>query len=203
MIRYEIAKDNPDAVKIVYMFEEKALNYCDNFTYVSLIVDDWNSELSPWAYSFGKMHFAGNGKSTLEQLKGIITEVECGRRIKKRFIAGYSLGALFSLYALAETDMFAGAASCSASMWFKDFVEYLIGKNNLSDKMIYLSLGDREENTRNQVMATVGDNTRRLYQYLERVGCNCTLVMNEGGHFNDPDKRVQKGLDWLSENGKA
>ena len=64
---------------------------------------------------------------------------------------------------------------------------------------IYLSLGTKEEKTRNPVMKTVGDNIRRLQEIL-RADSNCAdvvLEMNPGNHFREPDLRMAKGFAWL------
>ncbi len=203
MLEYRIVHDSPQAAGIIYMFEDSALKYDDGFTYVSLKVEDWNRELSPWPFTAGKMSFAGEGEKTLKDLLTLIEEIEEGRNIEKRYVAGYSLGALFALYCCCETDLFDGIASCSASMWFDGFRDYFISHDFNRTKLFYLSLGKKEELTRNIVMATVGNNTRDIYEHLKTKGYQTVLEMNEGGHFNEPEQRFQKGLDWLIENGKA
>ena len=64
---------------------------------------------------------------------------------------------------------------------------------------VYLSLGDKEEKTRNPVMRTVGDNIRKQYELLQAdpVCGKCTLEMNPGNHFKEPDIRTAKGFAWL------
>ncbi|MBR0138481.1 MAG: hypothetical protein IJM15_08730 [Erysipelotrichaceae bacterium] len=203
MLKYKIVHDEPDVKGIIYMFEEETLHYDSCFTYVSLEVDDWNRELSPWPFSAGKMVFSGEGPETLKELLKIIKEVEKERSFEKRYIGGYSLGALFALYCCCESDMFDGVASCSASMWFEGFKDYFIKSEFIRTKLFYLSLGKKEELTRNIVMSAVGNNTRDIYEYLKIKGYQTVLVMNEGGHFNETNERFQKGLDWLIENGKA
>ena len=149
------------------------------------------------------MVFTGEGPETLKQLFNTIEEVEKGRNIEKRYIGGYSLAALFALYCCCESDLFDGVASCSASMWFEGFKDYFIQREFNRTELFYLSLGKKEELTRNIVMAAVGNNTRGIYEHLKVKGYQTVLVMNEGGHFNEPKERFQKGLDWLIENGKA
>ena len=62
---------------------------------------------------------------------------------------------------------------------------------------VYLSLGDKEEKTRNPVMATVGESIKCLYSDLMVSGVPCTLEWNEGNHFRNPDIRMAKGFSWL------
>ena len=203
MLEYRIVHDEPASAGMIYMFEDRALSYDSGFTYVSLKVDDWNRELSPWPFTSGKMKFAGEGAETLKRLREIIAEVEKGRNIEKRYVGGYSLGALFALYCCTETDLFDGVASCSASLWFEGLRDYFKRRSFSRTRLFYLSLGKKEELTRNIVMAAVGNNTRDIYEHLKAGGYPTVLVMNEGGHFNEPEERFQKGLDWPIENGKA
>lgn len=111
------------------------------------------------------------------------------------YIAGYSMAGLFALYSLYKTDRFAGAASCSGSLWFPGFSEYVHEHEFASaTSKIYLSLGDREAKTKNPVMAMVEDNTRNIAELYSSQGCNMLFEMNQGGHFNDPELRTAKGI---------
>ena len=58
-------------------------------------------------------------------------------------------------------------------------------------------LYDREEKTRNPVMATVGDNIRKAHELLKAQGVNTVLEWNPGNHFKDPDIRMAKGFEWV------
>ena len=62
---------------------------------------------------------------------------------------------------------------------------------------VYLSLGDKEEKTKNKIMATVGDRIREQYELLRSI--NCTLEWNEGNHFKEPDIRTAKAFAWCIE----
>lgn len=67
--------------------------------------------------------------------------------------------------------------------------------------LVYLSLGGKEEQSKNAVMAGIGHATRSQDKLLEgddKVIAH-TLVMNPGGHFASTDKRVAKGIAWLLE----
>ena len=55
---------------------------------------------------------------------------------------------LFSLWAAYQTDTFAGVAAASPSIWFPDFLQYM-KEHDIRTESVYLSLGDREEKTRN------------------------------------------------------
>lgn len=61
---------------------------------------------------------------------------------------------------------------------------------------IYLSLGDKEEKTRNPVMAQVGNCIRETFTWLKEEGIPCTLEWNHGGHFKEPDMRTARAFAW-------
>ena len=74
-------------------------------------------------------------------------------------------------------------------------------EHEIKSKTVYLSLGDREEKTRNPVMSQVGDCIQKGYDWLMRYGINCTLEWNQGNHFKEPDIRTAKAFAWvLTEN---
>ena len=106
------------------------------------------------------------------------------------------MGGLFALWAAYQTDAFVGVAAVSPSVWFPGFAEYTLIRSPLTGQ-VYLSLGDREEKTKNPVMAAVGDRIRELYDRLRQQGISCCLEWNEGNHFMDPDRRTAKGFAWI------
>ena len=120
----------------------------------------------------------------------------CTDRDKTYIIGGYSLAGLFALWAVYQTDVFKGAAAASPSVWFPGFVEYMRG-NRILTGSVYLSLGDREEKTRNPVMAAVGERIREAYTLLKDRGINTTLEWNQGNHFWDADIRTAKAFAWV------
>ena len=62
---------------------------------------------------------------------------------------------------------------------------------------VYLSLGDKEEKTRNPVMAQVGNCIRSGYDWLKKCGVDCTLEWNSGNHYREPDMRTAKAFAWI------
>ncbi len=164
-----------------------------SFRLIAAEIEDWNRDLSPWEAPavFGKENFGSGAQETLESLLGLCTD-----KSKTYCIGGYSLAGLFALWAAYQTDVFSGIAAASPSMWFPGFIEYM-EKSDIKAGTVYLSLGDREEKTRNPVMATVGDRMRRAYDLLDSRGLCCILEWNEGNHFKDPDLRMAKAFSWL------
>lgn len=181
------------------LFEEvKALTNND-FSLAVFDVTDWNAQFSPWTAPpvFGKDAFSGKGNDTLRFLEDeFLPEIKSKFPESEVFLTGYSLAGLFSLWALYETDKFNGAVCCSSSLWFDKWDEYASLHRIKSPSTIYMSLGDREEKTKNKVMSKVGDRTRRQAEILKEDPNVEKLYFewNEGGHFDEPLKRVAKGI---------
>ena len=161
-----------------------------DFCLTAFKVNDWNKDLSPWEAPavFGIENFGSGASDTLKEILSLCTDKD-----KKYYIGGYSLAGLFSLWASVQTDRFEGVAAASPSVWFPDFLEYIRERKPLCKK-IHLSLGDKEEKTRNPVMATVGDKIRELDSFLVQEGFDCILEWNEGNHFKDFDIRTAKAF---------
>ena len=166
----------------------------------ALLVDDWNRDLSPWPAPavFGKDGFGDGAKNTLnviitELLPKIQMEWLAKEKKLRYIIGGYSLAGLFALWSVYQTDCFSGCAAVSPSVWFPDWIRYAGEHPALAD-VIYLSLGKKEEKTRNPVMARVGECIVKQHELLaERQVC---LEWNEGNHFTDPEGRCTKGFVW-------
>ena len=170
---------------------------CDKeFCLIAFKIEDWNEELSPWNAPavFGNEDFGNGAGETLNRILKI-----CNDSSKTYYIGGYSLAGLFALWAVYQTDVFKAVAGVSPSMWFPGFADYM-KENRMNADKVYLSLGDREEKTRNPIMATVGDRIREAHQLLKQCDISCTLEWNEGNHFREPDIRTAKGFLWLLNN---
>ena len=169
-----------------------------DFQLIAVNIEDWNLELSPWSAPpvFGKEAFGGGAEQTLAEILSL-----CADKGKRYYLGGYSLAGLFALWAACQTDAFAGVAAASPSVWFPGFSDF-VRTRGIRCKRVYLSLGDREERTRNPVMATVGDRIRALAEHLSAAGTDCVLEWNPGNHFRDPALRTAKAFAWtLQANG--
>ena len=173
----------------------------DNFCLIACPCEDWDSELPPWDAPavFGNRPFKGGAEATLKKLETeVIPEIEraCGAREDRKFvIAGYSLSGLFALWAGFESSRFDAVMAASPSVWFPGWISYA-EKHAVQAKYVYLSLGDREEKTRNQVMSKVGDAIRTTEAILKDQTTEIMLEWNEGNHFRDSDLRCAKGIAW-------
>ncbi|MCR5421009.1 MAG: esterase [Lachnospiraceae bacterium] len=166
-------------------------------------VDDWNRELSPWDAPavFGKDDFGHGAEETLFFVKNILIPYEKEKINAKEniriILGGYSLAGLFSLYCGYQTDDFYAIAAASPSVWFQGWAEYIKDREFMA-KRVYLSLGDKEDKSKNPLLRTVSDNIREQYDSLcSRLSKeNCTLEWNEGNHFTDTTGRCVKGIIW-------
>lgn len=165
----------------------------DGFCLAAVPVGNWNRDLSPWEAPavFGNGDFGGKAAETLD---GIL---EMFRDDPRRLVlGGYSLAGLFALWAAIRTDRFAGIAAASPSVWFPGFTDHLRA-NPVRTGTVYLSLGDREEKTKNPVMAEVGNRIREAEEILKGQGVKTVLEWNPGNHFRDADRRTARAFAWV------
>ncbi len=175
----------------------------DDFCLKTVRVKSWNHDLSPWPAPavFGSDNFGDGAAETLAWLLREVvvespTETEPDRRV---FLGGYSLAGLFALWAGYQTDRFDGIAAASPSIWFPEFDDYM-NSHPIQTGAVYLSLGDREEKTRNPVMSAVGERIRKAHELLSGQGVPCVLEWNKGNHFKDADLRTAKAFAWVMRN---
>ena len=175
-----------------------------HFLFAAVPVESWNDALSPWEAPavWGKQGFSGNAADTLSFLtEQVIPTLKQQFRLPedvKIILGGYSLAGLFALWASTQTDLFYGIAAASPSVWFPDWMEFE-QQHPIQAQRVYLSLGNKEEHTKNAAMAAVGDNIRTLHSRLAERGADCTLEWNSGGHFKDADLRTARAFRWAME----
>lgn len=73
--------------------------------------------------------------------------------------------------------------------------------NAPQNSSVYLSLGVREEKARDYTMAAVGACTRRQYELIcgDINVSSHILEWNSGGHFSEPENRIAKGIQWITD----
>lgn len=175
------------------------------FLLVPVPVGDWNADLSPWPAPpvFGNEAFGDGARDMLrkiseEVIPQAISEYAVSREARL-ILGGYSLAGLFALWSGHETDAFDGIAAASPSVWFPGFLDYA-KQRPMRAKAVCLSLGDKEEKTRNPVMRQVGGCIRALFdQYQKNPEVAVTLAWNEGNHFRDAGLRTAKAFAWTME----
>jgi predicted alpha/beta superfamily hydrolase len=167
------------------------------FSLAAFIIKDWNQELTPWPAPpvFGKVPFGSGATDTLEFVTSRLLPV-VQDEVSHVILGGYSLAGLFALWASYQTDRFEGIVAASPSVWFPKWIEYATINKPLA-KSIYLSLGDKEEKTKNPVMAQVGNAIRKQDELLKGQVEKTILEWNPGNHFVDSEKRMAKGFAWV------
>jgi len=173
------------------------------FVLATIELEDWMLDLMPWPdANISREPEAGkHGQDTLQYvLLSLIPELQHRFGPLPIILGGYSLGGLFALWASTQTDSFKAIAAASPSVWIKDWIPFARKHVPMADA-VYLSLGDQEEHVKNQAIARVGDNLRTQYSLLqEQLGPNqCTLVWEQGGHFNDNEGRLARAFAWRIE----
>ena len=221
-------KENNDSInKIIYWIEDHTIKApelslslisLNNYMLVGFSISDWNTYLSPWYCPklFGKEDndFKGQGQITFDWLINncipIIEKEFISNKdniTTKRYIGGYSLAALFSLWVFysginKKAKIFDGVCACSPSLWYIKWEEYLKDKEANDNSIIYLSLGDKEGKTKNKVfqkMKTGMDNMIEKIKNDKNVK-KYIFEENKGGHYTDIDLRMAKGFKWIIEN---
>jgi hypothetical protein len=130
---------NPEAdTYLIQMVDDHDLEFLESeLTYIreltggqdfcmkAVQVKSWNRDLSPWRAPavFGTEDFGDGAEETLHFLeKEVLADLSCGpagsagsseeeRSVNKVFLGGYSLAALFALWAGYQTDHFDGIAA--------------------------------------------------------------------------------------------
>ena len=177
---------------------------CPNFHLICLYDIDLDAALTPWpaeGVRKGQPPFAGTADTHLKHLlQELLPEVESQLSSPTSYYAmvGYSLAGLFALWASTQTAVFQRIACASASFWYPNFVEYL-EKNRWSipPQCVYLSLGDKESQTRHPLMRQIDERTERIFQLLQQCGIPTIKASNPGNHFTEPHVRLAKGILWI------
>ena len=220
---YENIKVN----KIIYYIEDftlkapeilKILTSSKNYFIVGISINDWSTNLTPWYCPrlFGKKDhdFKGKGQITYDWLvNNCIPKIEnefsnyFEKDIIKRYIGGYSLSALFSLWVFysdknKKEKIFDGTCACSPSLWYINWDKYMKDRNAPGDNIIYLSLGDKEGFSKNETFQKIRTGMDKMIEFVKNdKGIRKYLFEeNKGGHYNDSDLRMAKGFKWLIEN---
>ena len=151
----------------------------EQFTLVAIQIDDWNRDLSPWRSDEVDGSFAGEAGRTLDYIEQqVIPQLDIQSQANRPlYIMGYSLAGLFALWAMYQTDIFAGCVT-------------------------YISLGGKESRTSDRLMATVADRTKEICELLKKDN-DVIYEINPGGHFADSGKRLAKAVKWIEKVASA
>ena len=195
--------DNPRFLCVQLMAEEESAfvqeeiaylkaHYTKDFSFIAYLVTNWNDALSPWPAKavFGKNDFGGNAQNTLKEVEALGKEYDL-----PVILGGYSLASLFSLWAGYKSDAFTALACASPSVWYEGWDEF-INTHPMQAKYVYLSLGDKEDKSKNPTMQKVRERILLQEDLLVKQGVTTTLEWNEGNHFKDVNSRLTKAFGW-------
>lgn len=147
-----------------------------DFILLSIKPKNWNDDFTPWAapaFRTGEEAPQGRADAYLSCLEEEIKPyMDAHYRTKSEpqhtALFGYSLGGLTAVYAMYKTAVFGAIASLSGSLWYDGFCEWMERKKLLrADLRVYLSLGKKEERSKNPRMAKVAECTQRASEILK------------------------------------
>ena len=189
-----------------------------NYILIGISINDWNRYLSPWYCPklFGKEDndFKGEGQTTFNWLinkcipKIEIELLKIDNNIQiKRYIGGYSLAALFSLWVFyseqnKKEKIFNGVCACSPSLWFIKWEEFMKNKEAIEESIVYLSLGDKEGKTKNEIFKKMKTGMDKMIEKVKNDKKIKKYIFeeNKGGHYSEVELRMAKGFKWIIEN---
>ena len=223
---YNQENNNP-INKIIYWIEDYMTKAAEillslisskNYVLIGISIKDWNRYLSPWYCPklFGKEDndFKGEGQSTfywlinncIPKVEKEILKIDNNIQIK-RYIGGYSLAALFSLWVFyseinKKEKIFNGVCACSPSLWFLKWEEFIKNKEANEESIIYLSLGDKEGKTKNETFKKMKTGMDKMIEKIKNDKNVKKYIFeeNKGGHYSDVELRIAKGFKWIIEN---
>ena len=198
-------------------FEEAFNHWITNhraaLNFVLIASNNRTADYTPWPLQASETMPIDFGGKAEEHLSFITTHVipfcesEYGfaSSTEKRVMGGYSLGGLFSLYAAVNTDLFGTVLSCSSSLWYPDFLDYLKEHPfKAAHSKLYMSVGDQEGTTATNLTAAQTSNTIALKDFYEpkfQAG-DFKFTLEEGNHGNDISGRAWRAVEWVEENCK-
>ncbi len=169
---------------------------CQAFIIAGFGPIDWERDYSPWYLerNNGRI-FQGKADETLDFMKNTLLP-----ELHKNFFlngevypVGYSLGGLTSLYAHCSIG-FTGCGSCSGALWFPGWLKFL--EDHLPSGKVYLSLGGKEEKTKDSLMCQVGIMTQKTKDLIAK-STEVTYFKEPGGHFKQVPQRIGRAILWL------
>ena len=161
---------------------------------------NWSDDMTPWpteAVAKWESRCGGMADLYLSKLENEIVPAVCDAlpfSPSGLYLAGYSLGGLFAIYALWNTPLFTRAASASGSLWYPDIAEYCCSREPAGrPDRVYLSLGSKETKGRGRT-ASLRSNTEAVAARLRSLGADVTFEENPGGHTYEADRRMAKAI---------
>jgi predicted alpha/beta superfamily hydrolase len=165
---------------------------------------DWNNDMTPWkAPAVKEGEFGGRASQFLDRLKGdIFFNLENSLQIRnpKRYLMGLSLSGLFTVWAAIRKPLFEGVASISGSFWYDGFAEWLMKQEELKCVRFYVSMGEKEKETKVKRFANIEEDTIKVVETLMLKGAEVAFEVTEGGHNSPVVPRIEKSVVSLLRN---
>ena len=171
----------------------------DNSIIINITKENIEDYFSPWP----ALEFKGLGDILVYDIKEIINILKSNDLFKnsKFYLFGYSLGGLASVYLSYLIDDISGFASLSGSLWYPNFMDFIINKNiNKNIDRVYLSIGNRDTKGLNGRFKDAINNTKEVAEVFKYKGVKAMFELNEGTHFDNVEERILKGLCYLQKN---
>ena len=176
--------------------EELSTRFETNIVAISEM--DWNNDMTPWKSPAVKEgEFGGRASQFLDRLKGdIFFNLESSLQIRnpKRYLIGLSLAGLFSVWAGIMKPLFEGVASISGSFWYDGFAEWLLKQEELQCVRFYISMGEKEKETKVKRFANIEEDTMKVVETLMLKGAEVAFEVTEGGHNSPVLPRIEKSV---------
>ena len=176
--------------------EELSIRFETNIVTISEM--DWNNDMTPWkAPAVKEGEFGGRASQFLDRLKGdIFFNLENSLQIRnpKRYLMGLSLSGLFTIWAGIRKPLFEGVASISGSFWYDGFAEWLLKQEELQCTRFYISMGEKEKETKVKRFASIEEDTMKVAETLMLKGAEVAFEVTEGGHNSPVLPRIEKSV---------
>ena len=176
--------------------EELSTRFETNIVAISEM--DWNNDMTPWKSPAVKEgEFGGRASQFLDRLKGdIIFNLESSLQIinPKRYLIGLSLAGLFAVWAGIMKPLFEGVASISGSFWYDGFADWLMKQEDLKCVRFYVSMGEKEKETKVKRFANIEEDTMKVVETLMLKGAEVAFEVTEGGHNSPVLPRIEKSV---------
>lgn len=176
--------------------EELSTRFETNIVAISEM--DWNNDMTPWkAPAVKEGEFGGRASQFLDRLKGdIFFNLESSLQIRnpKRYLIGLSLAGLFSVWAGIMKPLFEGVASISGSFWYDGFADWLMKQEDLKCVRFYVSMGEKEKETKVKRFANIEEDTMKVVETLMLKGAEVAFEVTEGGHNSPVLPRIEKSV---------
>ena len=90
--------------------------------------------------------------------------------------------------------LFEGVGSISGSFWYDGFAEWILKQEDLKCVRYYVSMGDKEKETKVKRFANIEDDTMKVVEILMGKGAEVTFEVTEGGHNSPVVPRIEKSV---------